>query len=263
MLNFSDAQLNLWITGFFWPLTRILGLFMVAPVLSHASIPNRVKIGFSVLVALLLAPTLPPLPQVPLASWSGLLVLAQQFLIGAAIGFAMRVVFSGVEAAGELIGLQMGLGFASFFDPNSEGQTLVIGSFLNLLAVLVFLSVNAHLFLLAALAGSFHSLPISAVPLAAGGFLQLAQAGGVVFALALQLALPLIAVLLVVNLALGILTRSAPQLNIFAIGFPITLGVGLIAFDLSLGRFAPIFNTAVEAAFARIAALLAALAGAS
>ena len=262
MLNFTDAQLNAWMVGFLWPLSRILGLFTVAPVFGHASLPTRVKIGIGVFVALLVAPTLPAPPAVAPGSLAGLLILVQQFLIGVAIGFLMRLVFTGIEAAGELMGLQIGLGFASFFDPQSQGQTLVIGRFLNILGVLVFLALNAHLLLIAVLADSFHSLPISATPLASTGFLQLAQAGGTIFAIALQLALPLIAILLVVNLALGILTRSAPQLNIFAIGFPITLGVGLIAFDLSLGRFAPVFSAAVDAAFAHITAVLAAFAGA-
>jgi len=261
MLEFSDAQLNAWMAELFWPLTRILGLFMVAPVFGHASVPRRFKVALGVLVALVVAPTLPAPPAVALTSWTGLFILAQQFIIGAAMGLVMRLVFAGVEAAGEVMGLQIGLGFASFFDPASQGQTLVVGRFLNVLAVLVFLSVNAHLLLIATLADSFRLLPVSSTPLAAAGFLSLTQAGAVIFTLALQLALPLIAILLVVNLALGILTRSAPQLNIFAIGFPITLGVGLIALDLSLSRFSPLFEHAVDDAFARIAPLLGVFAG--
>lgn len=263
MLTVTDAQLNAWLIAFFWPLTRILGLFMVAPVFGHRSIPTRVKVGLGVFVALVVTPTLPQLPQVELASWTGLFILVQQFLIGAAIGFVMRLVFAGVEAAGEVMGLQIGLGFATFFDPASAGQTLVIGRFLNILAVLAFLAVGAHLLLLAILVESFAVLPVSATPLAAVGFFKLADAGGMIFLLGLQLALPLIAILLVVNLALGVLTRSAPQINIFAVGFPITLGVGLIALDLSLAHFAPVFTAAVDSAFERIGAIVAALAGAT
>jgi flagellar biosynthetic protein FliR len=263
MLTVSDAQLNAWLIEFFWPLTRILGLFMIAPVFGHRSVPTRVKLALGVFTALIVSPTLPDLPQVPLTSWTGLFILVQQFLIGLAIGFVMRLVFAGVEAAGEVMGLQIGLGFATFFDASSAGQTLVIGRFLNILAVLVFLSIGAHLMLLALLVESFHALPVSATPLAAKGFFDIAGAGGAIFALGLQLALPLIAILLVVNLALGVLTRSAPQLNIFAIGFPITLGVGLIVLDLSLGQFAPIFRDAVDAGFVRIGTLIAAFGGAS
>ncbi|MFN3715138.1 MAG: flagellar biosynthetic protein FliR [Thiobacillus sp.] len=239
MLSFTDAQLNTWLVAFVWPLVRILGLLMAAPVFGHRSVPARVKIGLGVFIALIVSPTLPSLPDVALGSWQGLFILVQQFLIGLAIGFTMRVVFAAVELAGEIIGLQMGLGFASFFDPQSAGQTLVLSRFFNLLAMLVFLAVNAHLLVLGLVAESFTTLPVSAAPLAAEGFRSVAAYGSTIFVVGLQIALPLIAVLLMTNLALGILTRSAPQLNIFAIGFPITLGVGFIVLDFSMPYFAP------------------------
>ena len=239
MISLTDAQINAWLINFIWPLTRILGLIMVAPVFGHRSVPARVKIGLGVFIALVVAPTLPPMPDVGLGSWYGLLILVQQALIGVAIGFTMRVIFAAVEAAGEIVGLQMGLGFASFFDPQSAGQTLVVAQLFNILAVLLLLAVNAHLLLLGVLVDSFHGLPISPHPLSAAGFFNLAAYGSTVFAVGLQLALPLIAILLMTNLALGILTRSAPQLNIFAIGFPITLGVGLITLDITLPYFTP------------------------
>jgi len=239
MISLTDAQLNTWLINFIWPLTRILGLIMVAPVFGHRAVPGRVKIGLGIFITLIIAPTLPPMPDVGLGSWHGLFILVQQLLIGVAIGFIMRVIFAAVEAAGEIVGLQMGLGFASFFDPQSAGQTLVLARFFNMLGVLVFLAVNAHLLLLGVLVESFQSLPISTQPLAAAGFYNVAAFGSTVFAAGLQLALPLIAILLMTNLSLGILTRSAPQLNIFAIGFPITLGVGLIVLDLTLPYFAP------------------------
>ena len=239
MISLTDAQLNAWLINFIWPLTRILGLIMVAPVFGHRAVPARVKIGLGIFIALIIAPTLPPMPDVGLGSWHGLFILVQQLLIGIAIGFIMRVVFAAVEAAGEIVGLQMGLGFASFFDPQSAGQTLVLARFFNILAILVFLAVNAHLLLLGVLVDSFQSLPVSTQPLSAAGFFNVAAFGSTVFAVGLQLALPLIAILLMTNLSLGILTRSTPQLNIFAIGFPITLGVGLIVLDLTLPYFAP------------------------
>jgi flagellar biosynthetic protein FliR len=239
MISLTDAQLNTWLINFIWPLTRILGLIMVAPVFGHRAVPGRVKIGLGIFIALIIAPTLPPMPDVGLGSWHGLFILVQQLLIGISIGFIKRIVFAAVEAAGEIVGLQMGLGFASFFDPQSAGQTLVLARFFNMLALLVFLAVNAHLLLIGVLVDSFQTLPISPQPLSAAGFYNVAAFGSTVFAVGLQLALPLIAILLMTNLSLGILTRSAPQLNIFAIGFPITLGVGLIVLDLTLPYFAP------------------------
>jgi flagellar biosynthetic protein FliR len=249
MISLTDAQLNAWLINFIWPLTRILGLIMVAPVFGHRAVPARVKIGLGIFIALIIAPTLPPMPDVGLGSWHGLLILVQQLLIGVAIGFIMRVVFAAVEAAGEIVGLQMGLGFASFFDPQSAGQTLVIARFFNMLALLVFLAVNAHLLLIGVMVDSFQSLPISPQPLSAAGFYNVAAFGSTVFAVGLQLALPLIAILLMTNLSLGILTRSAPQLNIFAIGFPITLGVGLIVLDITLPYFVPQLEQMLQSGF--------------
>jgi len=249
VISLTDAQLNAWLISFIWPLTRILGLIMVAPVFGHRAVPGRVKIGLGIFIALIIAPALPPMPDVGLGSWHGLFILVQQLLIGVAIGFIMRVVFAAVEAAGEIVGLQMGLGFASFFDPQSAGQTLVLARFFNMLAVLVFLAVNAHLLLIGVLVDSFQTLPISTQPLSAAGFFNVAAFGSTVFAVGLQLALPLITILLMTNLALGILTRSAPQLNIFAIGFPITLGVGLIVLDLTLPFFAPQLEQMIQNGF--------------
>ena len=259
MLSFTDAQLNGWLTAFIWPLVRILGLIMAAPLFGHRSIPTRVKIGLGIFIALIVGPTLPSMPDVELGSWHGLHILIQQLLIGLAIGFTVRVIFAAVEMAGEIIGLQMGLGFASFYDPQSAGQTLVLARFFNLLAVLVFLATNAHLLLLGVLAESFRTLPIGTGPLAAAGFHNVAAFGSTVFALGLQIALPVIAILLMTNLALGILTRSAPQLNIFAIGFPITLGVGLIVLDFSMPYFAPQMEGLIRQAMTAADATLRAL----
>jgi flagellar biosynthesis protein FliR len=251
MISVTDAQLNAWLASLLWPLARILGLVMAAPVLGHGTIPARVKIGLGVFITLIIAPTLPPLPAVPLMSPGGLFTLIMQVLIGVAMGLVMRLAFSAVEAAGEIIGMQMGLGFASFYDPQSASNLNTLSSFLGLLASLAFLAINGHLLLLGVLAESFAVLPISAQPLPGSAMLAVAQAGSLIFSYGVQLALPLIAILLMTNLALAILTRSAPQLNIFAIGFPITLGVGLIGFDLSLpylaGQTTTLFQSVLDA----------------
>jgi len=242
MITFSSADLNAWLISFIWPLARILALLSAAPVLGNAAIPTRVKIGLGVLVTLIVAPAIGPLPQIEPGSLEGLLILGQQILIGLAMGFAMRIVFSAVEMAGEIAGLQMGLGFATFFAPHSDGSTLVVGRFLGLLATLVFLSVNGHLLMLSVLAESFSVFPISAEPLSASGWNMLAGWGGKIFEAGLGLALPVVTALLIVNLALGILTRAAPQLNIFAVGFPITLMVGIVMLMLSLPYFIPVME---------------------
>lgn len=243
MISFTSAELYAWVSGFLWPLVRILGLMAAAPVFGHASLPARVKIGLGVMIALVIAPAVDSVPAIDPMSFAGLLIVAQQFVVGLAIGFAMRIIFAGVEMAGEIASLSMGLSFASFFDPQSQGLTTVISRFLSYLALLVFLAVDGHLLLIATLVNSFATLPVSAEPLGSEGFRQIANWGGIVFSTGVQLSLPIIAAMLITNLALGILTRAAPQLNIFSVGFPITLAVGFVVLMISLPYLAtPLVN---------------------
>ena len=194
------------------------------------------------MLTLIIMPTLPPIPPFEIYSLQGLHTLIQQLIIGLAIGFSMRLVFSAVDLAGQLIGMSMGLGFATFFDHQSQGQSAAVNQFLMLLAMLIFLSLDGHLMIVTAIANSFISMPIS---LDAGSInpMKIAMWGETIFRVGLLLALPAVTALLVTNMALGILTRAAPQLNLFAIGFPITLTVGFVVLALSLpGMLKPIEN---------------------
>jgi flagellar biosynthetic protein FliR len=242
MISISSAEINTWIAAFLWPLTRILGLIATAPLFGNLAIPVRVKAGLGVMLALVIAPAVPKLPATDPMSFSGLLILMQELVIGLAMGFAMRIVFAAVEMAGEITGLTMGFGFATFFDPQTRARTSAIAQFLALLTLMIFLALNMHLAMLATLADSFVTLPISDAPAGVEGARQIANWGGVIFASGVQLALPLIAALLLTNITLGILTRAAPQLNLFGIGFPITLGVGFIVLMLVL----PYLATPIE-----------------
>jgi flagellar biosynthetic protein FliR len=251
MITLTTLQLNAWIAGLLWPLTRILGLVAAAPVFGNASVPVSIKVALGVLLAAIMAPAVPALPAADPMSWAGLLILVQELLIGLAMGLAMRLVFAAVEFAGEVASSTMGFSFASFFDPGTRGRSSAISQFLALVATMAFLAVNAHLTLLEALAESFVTLPISGTPLSLGAPLELARWGGKVFSAGLQLAMPIIAALLITNIALGILTRAAPQLNLFGIGFPITLGVGFLVLSLALPYLGTpmlnLFNQGIEA----------------
>ncbi|CAN7162673.1 flagellar biosynthetic protein FliR [Pseudoduganella sp. LjRoot289] len=234
MITLSTADINTWIASLLWPLTRILGLISAAPVFGNRSVPTTVKMALGVLLAMIIAPTVPAIPAADPMSYAGLLILAQEMLIGLAMGFTIRVVFAAVEMAGEISSLTMGLGFATFFDPNTQGRSSAISQFLALIATLAFLSVNGHLVLLSALAESFSTLPVSGLPVSGGGFKHVADWGARIFSAGMQLALPIVAALLITNVALGILTRAAPQLNLFGIGFPITLGIGFLVIVMTL-----------------------------
>lgn len=255
MLTVTSAQLEAWMAALLWPLTRVLAVLAAAPVLGQVRVHSRVRIGLAIGIVLVISPSLPPMPQVAPGSAMGMLILAYQVIIGLAIGFALRLVFVAVEMAGDLIGLQMGLGFAMFYDPGNVQHTPILGQFLGLLATLIFLSINGHLLIVSALIESFHTLPITLEPMPGGFFHTLARHGTIIFAAGLQLALPLIVTMLVVNLALGVLTRAAPQLNIFAVGFPVTLAIGFAVLLLTLPYFAPLFQRLLDQGFRFVAGL--------
>lgn len=232
MLTLTSTELNTWIAALLWPLTRILGLIAAAPMWGNAAIPVSVKVSLGVLIAMVITPAIPALPAADPVSLAGLTILLREMLIGVGMGFAMRVVFAAVEMAGEVSSLTMGLGFATFFDPQSSGRSSAISQFLALVATTLFIVTNAHLVLIEVLAESFISMPVAATPMAAGAPLELALWGAKIFSAGLQLSLPIVAALLITNVALGILTRAAPQLNIFGIGFSVSLGVGLLVICL-------------------------------
>jgi len=241
MISFTSAQLDVWLATLIFPLARILAMIASSPVLGDKQAPARVKIGLSVLLAIVIAPTIGDMPPVAVGSPQGLLIMIQQVIIGVAMGFTMRLIFAAVDMAGELTGLQMGLGFASFYDPINATHSPVIAQWLGMIAVLAFLAINGHLYMLSALAESFQTLPIGSM-MPAKGFYGVASWGGSIFVYGLQISLPLLAALLTANMALGILTRAAPQLNLFAIGFPITLAIGFLVLALSMPHFIPLMD---------------------
>ena len=238
MVTLDSSQLVHWVSQFFWPLARMLALFATAPLLSERAISNRVKIGLAVLITWIMVPTLPSV-EVTLFSPAGFWLLLQQMLIGVGLGFTMQLAFAAVRLSGEVIGLQMGLSFATFFDPGSRLNMPVLARFLDMLAMLLFLTFNGHLWLISLLADSFHTLPIGGQPLNANAFNALVKAGGLIFLNGMMLALPLIVLLLLINLVLGLLNRVTPQLSIFAVGFPITLTVGILTMGLMMPLVAP------------------------
>ena len=260
MLNVTAAQLDAWLAALMFPLGRLLGLFSSAPVFSNRGVSVRVRLAIGLGVAIAVLPVMPPMPQVPPGSGLGLAIFAQQIFIGIAIGFMMRIVFAAVDMAGSLIGMQMGLSFAIFFAPDAGGQTAVLSDFLNLLATLLFLAINGHLLMIELLVRSFEWLPVGLEPVSALGWAYIARAGVTVFAAGLVLSMPVIAVLLVANIALGVLTRAAPQLNLFAVGFPVTLTAGFIGVLLIMSNFGPVLQGLFERGFDSIGLLLDALA---
>lgn len=247
MINITSAQLDAWLAMFLLPLTRILAMISSSPILGNKQVPIRIKIGLSVLLTFIIAPTINHLPPVALGSPQSALLIIQQIIIGIAIGFTIRLIFTAIEMAGELIGLQMGLGFASFYDPVNASYTPIIAQWLGVVATLSFLALNGHLYMISALVDSFQALPIGNM-MPVQSFFGVASWGGNIFTYALQISLPILAALLITNVALGILTRAAPQLNLFAVGFPITLAVGFFVMALSIPHLVPLLDRLTEEA---------------
>ncbi|CAD5246357.1 MULTISPECIES: flagellar biosynthetic protein FliR [Halomonadaceae] len=228
MVEVTFAQLQGWLVAFLWPFARITAFMAASPLWGHSSVPNQAKVGLAALIAIVIAPILPAMPDIAIMSWAGIGVMIEQILIGLAMGLVMHIMFAVVQAAGDFIGLQMGLAFASFFDASSGTNIMVLSRILYMITLLMFLAMNGHLMVLETLIMSFQTLPIGIGTFNPDAFILLSRYAGTIFASGMLLALPLVGSLLTINLALGILNRSAPQLTVFNIGFPTSLIVGLI-----------------------------------
>ncbi|MBA1272807.1 flagellar biosynthetic protein FliR [Stutzerimonas azotifigens] len=226
MLELSNAQIGGWVAQFLLPLFRIAALLMTMPIIGTQLVPGRVRLYLALAITVVLVPALPPMPVVDALTPRALLLIAEQILIGAMLGFALQLFFQVFIVAGQLLAMQMGLGFASMVDPANGVSVAVIGQFFNMLVVLLFLAMNGHLVVLEIITESFVTLPVGG-GLSSNHFWELAGKLGWVLGAGLLLVLPAITALLVVNLAFGLMTRAAPQLNIFSIGFPLTLVLGL------------------------------------
>lgn len=227
MFELSEAQIGGWVSSFLLPLFRIGALLMFMPIIGTQLVPTRVRLYLSLAIALVLVPTLPPMPEVDALSLQAMMLVAQEILIGAMMGFVLQLFFHLFIVAGQLLAMQMGLGFASMMDPANGISVPVIGQYFNLLVVLLFLAMNGHLVTFEILAESFTTLPVGE-GLSNLHYWEVAGKLGWVLGAGLLLVLPAITALLVINLAFGLMTRAAPQLNIFSIGFPLTLVLGLI-----------------------------------
>lgn len=234
MLTISSADWNVLMAMYFFPFVRILAWLAVDPLIGNRSAPNRVRLGLALVLAMVIAPTLPPPPPVALVSGEGMLLLIQQIAIGLALGFVMRILFSSIEMAGQFIGLQMGLSMATLYDPVNGAQTPVLAQLLTTTTALMLFAMNGHHLVIAALWQSFHDLPIVPAASSAQGFIALVGWGETIFKTGLHIALPVTAALLAANLAIGMMTRASPQLNVFAVGFPITLAAGILVLYFSI-----------------------------
>lgn len=235
MLALSATELMGMVSTYLWVLFRIGAMVMAMPVLGTQLLPMRIRLYLAILLTFMVAPYIPPVPQLDALSLASWIVIAEQILIGAAMGFMLQLLFQIHVVAGQIIAMQMGLGFASMNDPAMGISVAVVSQIFTMLVTLLFLAMNGHLVAIEVLAESFVTLPIGQT-LAAVDFYTLVLRFSWVMAAALLIGLPAVTALLIVNLSFGVMMRAAPQLNVFSIGFPLTLCMGLFIIWVLLGN---------------------------
>lgn len=241
-MNITADYLIAVLAAYIWPFARLSAMLMTMLVISSQSVPMTIRLVYSLTITAVLAPVLPAMPAVSLFSLQGFLITSQQVLIGVAIGFISQLLIQAFVLAGQVISMQTSLGFASMVDPLNGESTPVIGQFYLMLGTLVFFSIDGHLTMLQMLTQSFVTLPVSDTGISIGSMREIVNFLSVVFQTALGFALSATIALLLINFTFGVMTRAAPQLNVFSMGFAVTMISGLFILWMSLSNFMDHFD---------------------
>ena len=255
-MTFTEAQLAQWLADFLWPFFRIGALVTAAPILGMRQVPIRFRVLLAVLITLLVMPLLPPAPVVDALGAEAFLMAMQQLAVGLAIGFLLQLVFNALIFGGQVMAYSMGLGFAHMMDPQNGVQVPVVSQYYLILATLAFLLLNGHLVLIQLIADSFHLVPVATDGLTRAGLWELVGWGSRMFAAGVVMALPVLIALLLVNIGMGVVGRAAPQLNIFAVGFPVTLLMGMLLMWVTLPHVMTGFADLLDEAFGKVGVIL-------
>lgn len=247
MTEVDLVQLQQWVGSLLWALGRVGGLVLVAPVFGNPTLPARIRVGVTVLLTVVLAP-LSPAAVDPLSA-AGVGTMVGQVLIGVAIGFVLRLVFEAVAFGGQLVAQSMSLGFSEVVNPEGGGSTPSLSQLYMILVTLIFLAMNGHLQLVALLADSFKTLPPGQGVLSPNALHAVVMFGAQLFGGAVRVALPAVTSLLVVNIGFAAISRAAPSMNLFAVGFPITVTLGMVVLWLSLRSLPGAFESLTDKAW--------------
>jgi flagellar biosynthesis protein FliR len=231
-----------WIGQHFWPFFRLASFMMVIPFIGTQLVPARIRLGLALLMTVLIVPMIPEVPQVDALSAEAVVITLQQILIGVGMGFALTMLFQLFVLAGQMIAMQMGLGFASMVDPANGINVAVLAQIYTITITLLYLSMNGHLVAFDVFIESFYTLPVGLEGLGQAGVWSLAHRISWMFVSAVLLALPAVTAVFIVNISFGVMTRAAPQMNIFALGFPIGLIFGLFSIWVLHANFLPHFE---------------------
>ena len=254
-MTFTDAQLVEAIAAWLFVFFRVGAVLTAAPVFSASYVPARFRILLALAITVLIEPLLPPAEPVDPLSTTALVVLAQQLAIGFAIGIVLQLAFNALVFGGQMVAYSMGLGFAHLMDPQNGVQVPTVSQFYLIFATLIFLGADGHLRLVALLVESFGALPVGVDGITRAALWDIASWGASLFSDGLLLSLPIVAALLLVNIGMGLVSRAAPQLNIFAVGFPVTLGLGFVLLWLTVPQALGMFNGWLDVLFGLAAGL--------
>ncbi len=256
-MTVTDLELQARLAAWLWVLARVGGFVSVLPMPgATAAVPMRIRVALALALSLLIVSFVPDGPDVPVTSAHGVLILGQEVVLGLVVGFTVRIVFVAVQLAGHLISVQMGLGFALLIDPRNNDQLSLLSYVYYVLAIVLFLALDGHLVLLDMMVQSFHVLPIGMEGMGREQFWSIALWASTVFSGGVWVSLPVVVALLVVNLSFGVITRAAPQLNVFIIGFPVTLLLGMGATLYAMSYLPMQLGTLLNVAFKRAASLI-------
>lgn len=260
LFAFSQAEL----IRFILIVTRVSPLMMTAPIWGSPVVPPQIRVFITLMVSALLLPVVrgPLPPGIGDSVFVLALAAAQEMLLGFLLAYLALLMFAAAQFAGQLVDIQVGFGIANVIDPLSSAQVTLLGQVQYLAALFVFLLLDGHHLLLAGLAGTFGAAPLGA-PLSGAGaapFLFVVQRGGrLMFVLAAQIAAPALTALFLTNFALGLISRTLPQMNIFLVGMPVNIFVGLLALAASLSIFTAVWRGAIGDLEGQIAGLTATL----
>ncbi len=238
-MNIVYDQLVKELVWYLLPVFRIAAFVTAAPILSTGMVPVRIRFIIAVAISIAVFPGLTPSTDIDPVSLSMVLMILQQILIGVSLGFVMQFIFAAVVNGGQLIGMQMGLGFAQMMDPQTGVNVPVVSQFYNIIAVLLFLSINGHLVLIQIISESFNLIPVTGEGMSMSAIEALVFFSTWMFSGALIMVLPAVVALLMINMVMGVFTRATPQMNIFAVGFSVTITAGFIVIMVTLSTALP------------------------
>ncbi len=257
MLEFSVADIGQFVGQWLWPLFRISGFLMAAPILGAQVVPARVRMALAIVLTVLVVPVLEPLPAFDGLSIESFIVIANQVLIGVLMGFSLQLLSQVFILAGQMIAMNMAMGFTSMVDPANGINVVAISQYYLVLVTLMFIASNGHLVMIEVLVESFHVFPIGTVPYPSDNIWRLLNIGSWMFASAVLIAIPVVTALLIVNFAFGVMARAAPQLNVFSLGFPFSLLLGLLCLYIGTSRIVPQYDRLAAQIFVYLRTLFA------